>query len=357
MGVSCSCFSLRRVFGDTKNAEKLVNSSAQFLFSIMKKFFISLFAMMIATVSFAQNTLVATLTHGDEISMYYGSYAFQNVMKAAVDGDIISLSGGGFQSTNITKAVTIRGTGIDDANATYIINDFTIEIPEGTSNRLSIEGVRISGSFSMRGTLNNAYFVKNYIYRFTTSGIVNNAVFVNCNVRNPFVSSSNKTTLQFINCIIGNFDNKSYSKTSEASFVNCLIHVFQYSASNTYSSTFMNSIIYYDGSSYRYALNESCSATNCVSIGYDAYENLVVSKNNKIINDFSIFKDSDPLNDLTDEAKAKYLGTDGTPVGMYGGTLPYNTTPSYPQITKMNVANKTTADGKLSVEIEVSAAQ
>ena len=61
--------------------------------------------------------------------------------------------------------------------------------------------------------------------------------------------------------------------------------------------------------------------------------------------------------ELTDEAKAKFLGTDGTEVGMYGGVLPYTSTPSYPQITKMNVANKTTADGKLSVEIEVSAAE
>ena len=61
--------------------------------------------------------------------------------------------------------------------------------------------------------------------------------------------------------------------------------------------------------------------------------------------------------ELTDAAKAKYLGTDGTEVGMHGGVLPYDTTPSYPQITKMNVASKTTADGKLSVEIEVSAAE
>ena len=61
--------------------------------------------------------------------------------------------------------------------------------------------------------------------------------------------------------------------------------------------------------------------------------------------------------ELTEEAKTKYLGTDGTEVGIYGGLLPYNSTPSYPQITKMNVANKTTADGKLSVEIEVSATE
>ena len=61
--------------------------------------------------------------------------------------------------------------------------------------------------------------------------------------------------------------------------------------------------------------------------------------------------------ELSDEAKTTYLGTDGTEVGMHGGVLPYDTTPSYPQITRMNVANKTTADGKLSVEIEVSAAE
>ena len=53
----------------------------------------------------------------------------------------------------------------------------------------------------------------------------------------------------------------------------------------------------------------------------------------------------------------KYLGIDGTPVGKFGGMIPYDMMPSYPQITKMNVAAKTTADGKLSVEIGVSAAQ
>ena len=79
--------------------------------------------------------------------------------------------------------------------------------------------------------------------------------------------------------------------------------------------------------------------------------------NNQYINDFTIFTDSDYMKDLTDEAKATYLGSDGTPVGMFGGSLPFSFTPTYPQITKMNVASKTTADGKLSVDIEVSAVQ
>lgn len=325
----------------------------------MKKFFISLVATMIATVSFAQNTLVATLTHGDEISMFYGAYAFQNVMKAAVDGDIISLSGGGFQSTNITKAVTIRGTGIDDANPTYIINDFFIEIPEGTSDRLTIEGVRISNKITTKGTLNNAYFVKDYIGGFTTIGTVNNAVFANCKVYGPRVESSNKTTMQFINCYVESFNNRSHQTTSEASFINCVIQEpYGFHTEEICSSTLLNCIIFSGSSGSYNSLPQTVSATNCVATGIgNPFTDVVSGANNKYNVPISIFTDSNFLNDLTDEAKATYLGTDGTPVGMYGGTLPYNTTPSYPQITKMNVANKTTADGKLSVEIEVSAAQ
>lgn len=57
---------------------------------------------------------------------------------------------------------------------------------------------------------------------------------------------------------------------------------------------------------------------------------------------------------LTDEAK-KYIGDDGTEVGIYGGSLGFDPTPTNPQITKFNVAPKTTADGKLSVDIEVNA--
>ena len=57
--------------------------------------------------------------------------------------------------------------------------------------------------------------------------------------------------------------------------------------------------------------------------------------------------------ELTDEAKTSYLGNDGTEVGIYGGTMPFVTTPSYPIITKCEVADKTTADGKLNVSFEV----
>ena len=60
--------------------------------------------------------------------------------------------------------------------------------------------------------------------------------------------------------------------------------------------------------------------------------------------------------ELTDTAAQTYLGNDGTQVGIYGGVLPYDENPLNPRITRCNVASKTTADGKLSVDIEVTAA-
>ena len=56
---------------------------------------------------------------------------------------------------------------------------------------------------------------------------------------------------------------------------------------------------------------------------------------------------------LKDEIASDFLGTDGTEVGIYGGTAPYNPRPSHMVVKHCNVANKSTVDGKLSVEIEV----
>ena len=82
----------------------------------MKKFILSMVALMIATISYAQNMLVATLTHGDKITMYYGNEALYQAHKAAQSGDVINLSGGSFASVKITKGITLRGTGIDDVS-------------------------------------------------------------------------------------------------------------------------------------------------------------------------------------------------------------------------------------------------
>ena len=321
----------------------------------MKKFFVYLMAvvtMAVCSVSaFAQNTLVATLTHGDEIRMFYGTNALQQACSAATHGDVINLSGGNFQSTKITKAVAVRGTGIHDANPTYIVNDFDVEIPANVTEKLSFEGCRITNTMTIKGTLSNAYFLKNSLAGvsvFSSNGKMDNGMFVNCDVYG--MSLYGQSTAQIINSYVEHFSNSG----KLASFVNCVINTNGYA--HLYKCCqFVNCIMYGMSGGY---FPSTCSAMNCVDVsGYKNALNSISLKENCSYAGMDIFQESNVWNDLTDEAKAKYLGIDGTPVGKFGGMIPYNMTPSYPQITKMNVAAKTTADGKLSVEIGVSAAQ
>ena len=56
--------------------------------------------------------------------------------------------------------------------------------------------------------------------------------------------------------------------------------------------------------------------------------------------------------ELTETAAATYLGGDGTQVGIYGGTNPFNPAPSNPQVKKFTV-NSTTEGDQLKVKINV----
>jgi len=52
-----------------------------------------------------------------------------------------------------------------------------------------------------------------------------------------------------------------------------------------------------------------------------------------------------------------YLGTDGTQVGIYGGSQPFKEkgTPSNPQVTKKNIGTQTDADGNLQINMTIEA--
>lgn len=321
----------------------------------MKKFFVYLMAvvaMAVCSVSaFAQNTLVATLTHGDEVSMFYGTNALQQACSAATHGDVINLSGGKFQSTKITKAVAVRGTGIHDANPTYIVNGFEVEIPANVTEKLSFEGCRITSMMTIKGTLSNAYFLKNSLAGvsvYSSNGKMDNGMFVNCDVYG--MSLYGQSTAQIINSYVENFSNSG----KLASFVNCVVNTNANPAIYK-NSQFVSCIMYQTNG---YCFPSTSTAINCVGLDANkkAFRDMSLKENCSYAG-MDIFQESNVWKDLTDEAKAKYLGIDGTPVGKFGGMIPYDMTPSYPQITKMNVAAKTTADGKLSVEIGVSAAQ
>lgn len=138
----------------------------------------------------------------------------------------------------------------------------------------------------------------------------------------------------------------------------------------------MKNCILYPRHDQFWPIEETASCEYCLGIDVfvegdqNVFTNITYSSNQTIYK-YDIFKtlrwDPEPITwysvakytdtetfELTDEAAATYLGSDGTQVGMYGGKFPFTTTLSYPQFTKATVA-KEAVDGKLNVNIEINA--
>lgn len=336
----------------------------------MKKFLFSFVAFFCVTISFAQSSLLATLSHEGQISTFYGATALREAHSAATHGDIITLSSGTFVSVNITKAITLRGAGmaidtVHNTLPTVISGNFTINIADSVSQKLTIEGV-YSNHCMCYVNVNNPVFLKSRFKditygRSTVTDKIKDAMFVHCRIVGEIRLMRNSSA-SLINCIVAN--SSSYDdETSNFEFTNCVVFRYCY----TLASSYINCVLITDQNyDFRDYLTGSCSAYNNISNNRYSFGNIPNNTNRTVEKIETIFKtykgeslgklDSENF-ELTDAAKAKYLGSDGTQVGIYGGMLPYNATPSNPQITKCKVASKSTADGKLSVDIEVKAAE
>lgn len=338
----------------------------------MKKNLLRLMMLFVAAVltnnAFAQGSLLATLNHEGTVSTFYGASAWKNAHDAAVNGDVITLSSGTFVAVDITKAITVRGAGmgIDStavAEPTVISGNFSINITEPGSNRLTLEGIYSNHSIYYN-TVINPLFLKCRLSIIAAYGsgsrILRDASFIHCRIASV-LSLSENCSASCVNSVIQD-PYSSNSLTSNFEFINCcLIGDMGY----VKSSSFKNCIIS-DNNNDHY-IGSSCTAYNCVCLTADNYFRDITNSTNKSLTEYAtLFKtysggslnllDSETF-ELTDAAKTQYLGMDGTEVGIYGGNLPFDPTPSNPQITKCNVAAKSTADGKLSVDIEVNAAE
>ena len=340
----------------------------------MKKNLLRLMMLFVAAVLtnnvFAQGSLLATLNHEGTISTFYGSQAWKNAHDAAANGDVITLSSGTFVAVNITKAITVRGAGMGiDSTAvsepTVITGDFTINIAEPGSNRLTLEGIYCNHKIYYTNVVNPLFLkcrLKKISFNYAED-VLKDASFIHCRIAEVFNLGTNSSA-SCVNSVIQDpcsFNNS----TSNFEFINCVI-VFTGSPLYSVSSSSFKNCIFRSVYTSDY-VSGSSTAYNCVGLGSTNIFKNVTNATNKIVSDFaSIFKtytgakldllDSENFQ-LTDAAKTQYLGTDGTEVGIYGGNLPFDPTPSNPQITKCNVAAKSTADGKLSVDIEVNAAE
>lgn len=365
----------------------------------MKKFFsLALLAMMMVTgKAFAQSSVLATLSHNGQISTFYGAGALESAHNAAKHGDVITLSSGSFAATKITKAVTIRGAGMEvDSVAkiypTVIVGSFSINVADSLEQRLTVEGV-FCDNVTVSDTLCNATFIKSRFYDFeclggyySTACVMKNVAFIHCKIANSFTNKNQSNTVSFVNSVVMNPHVGAYSTNNSFEFINCIVrwhileadaYIYPYSQYAIYRNCILSTNVPADNNQYVLGHwnvrmdGDDLDVTNlifsCLGIAsssmFEELDPLANSLYYTTTNITDVFKTwtgnyTDTANfELTDAAKAKYLGDDGKEVGIYGGNLPYTPHPTNPKITKFNVASKSTADGKLSVDIEVKAAE
>ena len=329
----------------------------------MKKVLLSLVAIMVATMSFAQNTVVASLSHEGVTTMFYGSNALKDAVAAAESGDIISLSAGTFYATDITKAITLRGAGINSEDPTYIINNFCIDIPAEDTKLFTMEGIKCQNTMYIKGTFDNPHFVKcqfNVIQNWTESDAVKDIMFVNCKITGSIRVGGNNSVF-FINSFVTTIEKKQngtiisrnsihnqrdLGSLSQSQWYNCIFYCTLYSESYLPADAVVKNCIYpeYNGNNYAYDIFR----------GMISHPGTALFKFDETFKTFTGAYSDEETFELTDAAKAKFLGTDGKEVGLYGGPIPFNLNLSYPLIKTMTVDEQTDADGKLGVTIQVN---
>ena len=373
----------------------------------MKKLFSILVLALSCSALFAQQTTVALLNHEGTLTSFYGANALANAHKAAVHGDVITLSGGSFAGLTFSKAVTVRGAGMvadstGNREITYINSDVRIEIPTTTETPIIFEGIFFQagiGYSQLNSSLcNNSTFNKCRIHGGGgLYDVTGNANFYNCllGINGTYGTSSFGTNINIVNSIINSLNNTN-SSYCKLNVTNCIVtyHPHSYNAyqidskpERSKNTTFKNCI--FTGVPLEtshldiptFYLPETAVANNCISCYYgykaetgseaavyyrDIFSNIANPNSTNVYFDdvtkvFKTYTNAGRISqisvhekfELTDEAKA-ILGSDGKEVGVHGG-IGFNLEPTTLQITKCEVSPKVSEDSKLSVSIKVDA--
>lgn len=321
---------------------------------IRKIFIVMVIALIMSqTNAIAQVEAVAILEGSDTTSVFYGIDAFVAACDSAKENETITLSSGTFNmpETLNKSNLTIKGAGMEYDSIAKI--EPTVLIGEclfSDANLLSFEGLHIKGivhplsigttwmKCKMDGFGNASDGEKNFIVQHR---------IIQCKITNMGICYNSSAT--FINTIIKDFD---LGTNGNVEMYNCTILG---GFLNNSVSLLRNCIV-----SGNISLNGDKEFYNCVHTGEltSIFDNQT-NTTNTILTDYSslyktyngTYTDEETF-ELTDEAKAKYLGADGKEVGIYGGDYPYNPEVYYPHIVEKDIS-VVTEDGKLKVNITI----
>lgn len=326
----------------------------------MKRLVLLIALMCVSMFGFAQ-TQIAVLQHNDTITnTFYGTAAFVNAYNAAADGDIITLSGGNFNSCNIKKALTIRGAGAragNGDNATFLISNVSFE---QTTSTVYVEGVNFVDYCYLYNN-SDVKFVKCIMKNFRVNNYTINCSLSNCLFEVFDMYPSQNSSVAVINCVL-------YSSLGigNCRIINSYVSDAQsnYYSLNSTNTSFENCILAKNhGASNNNTVSNSNVFSHCVAINMPRlYENLAggIGSNTHVSSMEEVFETftGGGINYyeeyiLNEDFATSFPGNDGTEVGIHGGIMPFSLDPSYMIVKRCNVAGKSTIDGKLSVDIEI----
>lgn len=308
----------------------------------MKKFISLLIATFVISVNANADSMAKCLLHHQGTVSVYDGDKIEAAIKASADGDTIFLSEGTYPGFTLNKKITVRGAGQE----TRITGDVKISLSNNpaltqtlmewlnldTHNitvETSMKKVKIKQCMfnTMSTSVNNVEdvlvdrcHVKNYVSGFKSATIVNSKIY--------FIYFGNDGH-EYHNCNIEQYDN-TLSRMG-GRYTNCILYWANYTSWIT--NSFFRNCLFYNNQNFE----TTSSVQNC---WFDA--------------DFKINTSTIECSwNKYDLENKGYIGTDGTVVGIEGGSTPFTLEPSVPKVTNSTVAYDA-ADKLLKVNLTVT---
>ncbi|MFO7873895.1 MAG: hypothetical protein R6U62_05380 [Bacteroidales bacterium] len=339
----------------------------------MKRFVILIALGMVSFIPCSQAQQSAALHKAEGFHHFTGTTAFQQAYTEAAPGDTIFLSGGMFAKPDtIVKTIYVFGAG---------------HFPQFTA---ASNSTIVSGDIVLGTGADNTYFEGLYFtggINFLEDQGVDDVMFRRCRIDGavnfpgtlPAINPSNNTV--FLECIFTSEGEFLAQNTTGLTLTSC---VFSFSRFRNINHALLENSIALKANSYLIYLGHnnvvrnnvskanpnftSSNSGNIFSNNVFLFDASYTGNNNQYINNYndvdpetffvsqegSIFQYDD---DYHLQNPDLYTGTDGSPVGVYGGPYPFKegSVPFIPHIFSKNISGSIDADGNIQVEIGVAA--
>ena len=297
----------------------------------MKKILLSILALCCTMAVAAQNEIMtAVLQHGSDVSVFTGANAFVNANAAAADGDVITLSAGAFNVSDIKKSITVYGVGFEkdettSTEVTKINGQLNLGVSGGeTLADVHLEGIYFNSHVNTNVSLEGFVMEKCYVNGNVNVGENSNTMIRNCVITGAIAGGdkmANNCIIQ--NCYVGGAIN-TFNVSSSVKIDHCITCNFvgPYFCTNSIFTYYWVGA-YYDRAAF--ANTEGAVVHNCIFRNFDY--------NNQDKNDFqncfavdikSIFSDAQnatysAARTFEIQQPATWVGNDGQEIGIRYG--------------------------------------